>query len=66
MYPSRSALPPIYYAIFGVYEPATIALGTMGAFLDPTKACIFILDNISSREHLCFVFPFLGGRGGPF
>ncbi|KAI9512238.1 hypothetical protein F5148DRAFT_1273859 [Russula earlei] len=34
---SRSALPPVYYAIFGIYEPALAVFGFFGAMLDPTK-----------------------------
>src|SRR5579863_7946182 len=32
-----SALPPVYYSIFGVYEPAVTLLGFIGALIDPTK-----------------------------
>jgi hypothetical protein len=37
---SRSALPPIYYAIFGIYEPILTAMGFIGALLNPIKASI--------------------------
>ncbi|KAH9966065.1 hypothetical protein BC827DRAFT_1181828 [Russula dissimulans] len=34
---SRSALPPVYYAIFAIYEPVLTAMSCVGALLDPTK-----------------------------
>ncbi len=33
----RSALPPLYYAIFGIYEPTLTAMGFIGALMDPIK-----------------------------
>ncbi len=49
MPPSRSALPPVYYAIFGVYEPTVTLMGFIGALLDPTRARILALNIASSR-----------------
>ena len=34
----RSALPPPYFAIFGIYEPLLTAMGFIGALMDPIKA----------------------------
>jgi len=34
---SRSALPPVYYAIFGIFEPTVTLIGFIGAFMDLTK-----------------------------
>ena len=48
MPPSRSALPPVYYVIFGVYEPAVTLMGFIGALLDPTRARILALNIASS------------------
>jgi hypothetical protein len=36
----RSALPPLYYAIFGIYEPTLTAMGFIGALMDPIKVRI--------------------------
>jgi hypothetical protein len=47
---SRSALPPVYYAIFGVYEPTVTLLGFIGALLDPTKARTLSLLAISLSQ----------------
>jgi len=33
----RSALPPVYYAIFGIFEPTVTLIGFIGAFMDLTK-----------------------------
>ena len=49
MPPSRSALPPVYYAIFGVYEPTVTLMGFIGALLDPTKARVLALNIASSQ-----------------
>ena len=47
----RSALPPRYYAIFGIYEPTVTALGFVGALLDPIKASAGSLNQrLDSRE----------------
>lgn len=35
---TRSALPPSYFAIFGIYEPLLTAMGFIGALMDPVKA----------------------------
>ncbi|KAF5390667.1 hypothetical protein D9757_002742 [Collybiopsis confluens] len=32
---SRSAIPPVYYAIFAIYEPLLCLLGFIGACSDP-------------------------------
>jgi len=42
---SRSALPPVYYAIFGVFEPTVTLIGFIGALMDPTKARLLSLFN---------------------
>jgi len=34
---TRSALPPIYYAIFCIYEPMLTTMGFIGTLLNPTK-----------------------------
>ncbi|KAI0268383.1 hypothetical protein BC834DRAFT_952736 [Gloeopeniophorella convolvens] len=33
----RSAIPPVYYAIFCIYEPMLTTMGLVGAFIDPKK-----------------------------
>ena len=35
---SRSALPPFYFVIFGIYEPLLTGMGFIGALMDPIKA----------------------------
>ncbi|KAI0307277.1 hypothetical protein B0F90DRAFT_1807918 [Multifurca ochricompacta] len=35
---SRSALPPLYYTIFCIYEPILTTTGFIGTLLNPTKA----------------------------
>ncbi|KAI9466899.1 hypothetical protein BJY52DRAFT_27982 [Lactarius psammicola] len=37
MSPTCSALPPVYYAIFCIYEPMLTTMGFIGTLLDPTK-----------------------------
>ncbi len=34
----RSALPPLYYVIFGIYEPTLTTMGFIGVIMDPIKA----------------------------
>lgn len=60
---SRSALPPHYYAIFGIYEPTLTALGFIGALLDPIKArnrFLLISDSDSGNDPVFFFCLFLG------
>ncbi|TFY83960.1 hypothetical protein EWM64_g66 [Hericium alpestre] len=37
MFASRSALPKLYYAIFGLYEPLLTTVGLLGTLVDPEK-----------------------------
>lgn len=38
-----SAIPPVYFAIFGIYEPMLTVVGFIGALLDPKKVCLRVL-----------------------
>jgi len=35
--PVRSAIPNIYFALFGIYEPILTTLGLLGALASPTR-----------------------------
>jgi hypothetical protein len=50
----RSALPPLYYAIFGIYEPILTTMGFIGALLDPIKARIGSLNNDATLRMILF------------
>ena len=53
MPPTRSAIPPIYYAIFCIYEPMLTTMGFVGTLLDPTK--VIILLSTAFPKILSFV-----------
>jgi hypothetical protein len=55
---SRSALPPVYYAIFGVFEPTVTLIGFIGALMDPTKARPLTLQRRLTLRNTPFDFPF--------
>jgi hypothetical protein len=42
---TRSALPPIYYALFCIYEPMLTMMGFIGTLLDPTKVAVLLSIN---------------------
>ena len=54
----RSALPPLYYAIFGIYEPILTTMGFIGALLDPVKARIDSLNDDATLRMILFSFLF--------
>lgn len=56
---SRSPLPPVYYAIFGVLEPIVTLIGFIGALIDPTKARISFTTSQSQKHTFDFSFLFL-------
>jgi hypothetical protein len=65
----RSALPPPYFAIFGIYEPLLTAMGFIGALMDPIKArnsqLPFNVDSTRGNDGV-FVFLFSFVLGGGF
>jgi hypothetical protein len=62
----RSALPPPYYAIFGIYEPLLTAMGFIGALMDPIKARNSSLSLTLSRPGRMTVFSLFVLWGGVF
>lgn len=57
----RSALPPLYYAIFGIYEPILTTMGFIGALLDPVKARIDSLNDDATLRMILFSLYFGAG-----